>query len=295
MLVTGGAGFIGSHLVDALLARGDDVRILDDLSSGRLDSLAGALDRVEFVEGSILDGALVEELAERCSAVVHLAAIASVPRSIAEPELVRRVNVEGSKVVAEATRRAGACLVFASSSAVYGEAGEEPLGEERDPNPMSPYAEQKLEGEALAHDGASLRFFNVYGPRQDPRSDYAAVIPAFLHGTFRGEPLTIYGSGDQTRDFVFVEDVVRAVLLALDSRRVGLVANVASGVRTSVNHLADLVEHVTGSKPLRTYLPARKGDVQHSVGDPSLAARVLGFRAESGLEAGLRRCLAALA
>ncbi|MCA1946993.1 MAG: SDR family oxidoreductase [Armatimonadetes bacterium] len=299
-LVTGGAGFIGSHIVDALLARGNRVVVLDDLSSGSLDNLAHCRDRVEFVQGSIADADLVARLAEGCRGIFHLAAVVSVPQSVEEPLPVDRVNTHGTLCVLEAARRAGARVVFSSSAAVYGDDPELPKTERSRTEPISPYGVQKLAGEKYLFaynrlhgvEGVALRYFNVFGPRQNPRSMYSGVITLLTLKALRGEPLTIFGDGSQTRDFVYVRDVVAANLLAMDAADApGLVVNVGTGRATSVLELAETIRREARSGSEIVFGPPRPGDILHSRSDPSLAERAIGFRAAVPLAQGLREAI----
>lgn len=298
-LVTGGAGFIGSHLVDALLERGARVRVLDDLSSGRRENLD--LSTVDLIQGSILDSAAVQDAIAGCDAVFHLAAIASVQRSVEDPLGTGRVNSEGTLIVAEAAAREGAKIVLSSSSAVYGNPARLPVDETFLPETRSPYAAQKLASEAYllalhATKGlraVSLRYFNVYGPRQDPNSEYAAVIPKFVTRALGGRPLLIFGDGGQTRDFVYVTDVARANLLAYDSAlEAGEVVNIGSGRSLTVLELAQKVRDVTGTGVEILHEPARAGEVRLSSGDVSRAFREIGFRNAVEIEEGLARICA---
>lgn len=291
LLVTGGAGFIGSHLVDAFVARGDSVVVLDDLSTGTLENLAEVRDRIELVHGSVQDREAVRDLVQKVDAVCHLAAISSVQVSVREPERSEAVNVEGTKVVCEEASAFGKPVLFASSSAIYGDGPPRLRSESDEPCPATPYARQKLTGEEIVRasgNGLSLRFFNVYGPRQNPASDYAAVIPKFLSGCREGRPLTIFGDGSQTRDFVHISDVVKAMLAALDQARwTGEAINVATGKAITILDLAQRMQVATGSAVGVAFAPARNGDVQHSCGDPRLARAMLEFHAQMGIDRGL--------
>lgn len=291
--ITGGAGFIGSNLAEAL-ADGDEVVVVDDLSSGRRENLAG-LD-VELVEGSILDLDLLRGAFEGCACVFHMAAIASVQRSVEDPIQTSRVGVEGTLNVLVAARDAGAeKVVFASSAAVYGDSPLLPKREDMRPEPKSPYAVSKLAGEGfcLAFNevygmkNVALRYFNVYGPRQDPNSEYAAVIPKFVSAYLEGRAPVIFGDGVQTRDFVYVRDVVRANILASEAGVPG-VYNIASGTRTSLNELSEIIKRITGSKIDPIYSEARAGDIRDSVADITNAEE-MGYSPEYSLERGLQK------
>ncbi len=296
-LVTGGAGFIGSALVRELLAAGRTVRVLDDLSTGRRENLTG-LD-IELVQGDIGCPDTVERCMEDVRAVYHLAAIASVPRSVDEPAFSTRVNVEGFVNVLEAARRrTGVRVVFASSSAIYGNDGPFPKEEAHAPHPASPYALQKLVGEQYAAVYAELhglqtvclRLFNVFGPRQRPDSDYAAVIPAWIHALDHAGTLRVFGDGEQTRDFVFVEDVARAFRKGgeLDAPGTCSIFNVATGVRSSLLDLVHALGSASGRKPDVSHEPARDGDVKHSWAAVAAAQRALGWHAQVDLRVGLQ-------
>lgn len=295
VLVTGGAGFIGSHLCEALVAGGHEVRVLDDLSSGKLENLSAVRDRISFREGSITDAPLVREMAAGCSCVLHLAAIVSVPRSMSEPLLTHEVNATGTLAVLEAAKAAKARFVFSSSAAVYGNTLNVPIRENEPKRPVSAYGAQKLYGEHLARCAAiggleayCLRYFNVYGPRQDPSSPYSGVISIFADRAMRGEPLTVYGDGLQTRDFVHVSDVVRANLLAMAaSTPDGSGLNVGTGVPTDLLQLAKLVFTAAGHASEVVHAPDRLGDIRDSYCAPSLSEERLGFRAATPLSVGL--------
>ena len=298
-LVTGGAGFIGSHLVEALVARGARVRVLDDFSTGRWENLASVRGRVEVVEGDVRDRTVVMRAVEGADVVAHLAAVASVPASLEDPAMVWAVNVEGTLNTLEAAREQGVRrFVFASSAAVYGDHTDLPLEEDLPPRPLSPYAASKAAGEALcvayhASYGVptvALRFFNVYGPRQDPHSPYSGVISIFVDRMRRGLPPVIYGDGHQTRDFVYVADVVEAVLRAAEREEaVGEVFNIAGGRQTSVLELVKVLNHVLGTHLEPAFAPPRPGEVRHSLADVQRVRETLGWAARVGLEEGLGR------
>ncbi|MHC4165037.1 MAG: SDR family oxidoreductase [Planctomycetota bacterium] len=298
-LVTGGAGFIGSHLVERLVADGWSVRVLDDFSSGREEHLVHVAGQVDVVRGDVRDARAVDAAVRGAEVVFHQAAIPSVPLSIAEPIRTQAVNVEGTLRVLEAARRAGTRrVIYAASCAVYGDAPELPKRETLPPHPLSPYALQKYAGEAYCRlyaelrglETMALRYFNVYGPRQDPKGDYAAVIPRFITACLAGAAPRIYGDGEQTRDFVMVDDVVRASLLAADAARASAaVCNVASGRRTRLNELLDLVRAHTGAEVEARYDPPRPGDVRDSVACLDRARDLLGYAPGVDLDEGLRR------
>lgn len=303
-LVTGGAGFIGGHLVASLVRDGWQVRVLDDLSSGNAANLAGVEDDVEFVRGDIRDEAVLGGAVEGAERVWHLAAVASVERCLHEPVETHDVNATGTLQVLEASRKAGVPrVVFASSCAVYGDLGDDEAAETSPPAPLGPYALHKYMGEIYCRqytklrglDTAALRFFNVYGPRQDPASVYAAVVPKFAAACLAGEAPTVHGDGEQTRDLVMVEDVVRALRRAADSPgAVGRVCNVGTGRRTSVNQLLNQLIEITGSEVVPTHTPARAGDLRDSVASLTAAREHLGFEASVDLASGLRRTVEAM-
>lgn len=296
-LVTGVAGFIGSHLADALLERGHRVVGLDDLSSGNRANLPDD-DAFEFVEGDVRSSDAVREAVEGVDYVFHQAAETSVQRSIEEPTQTTEVNCLGTTRLIDAAADAGVKkIVVASSAAVYGsQEPPPPLSEDVDVSPESPYALSKLWTEEIASqhdslrglDAVALRYFNVYGPRQDPEGEYAAVIPKFVSLMKDGERPTVYGDGEQTRDFVYVRDVVEANLRAAESDFHGDVVNVASGERTSVNELIHILNDVLGTELEPVYGDPRPGEVRHSVADVSKAREVLGFAAKTGFKQGLR-------
>lgn len=308
-LVAGGAGFIGSHLCDALLAGGRRVRVLDDFSSGRLAHLAPAQRGValEIMEGDAADPAAAAAACAGVERIFHLAARASVPWSVAHPREALRANHGTTLALLEAAAAAGArVFIFSSSSAIYGERPELPKREDQEPDPRSPYAEHKLLGEtalrAAAGRGlaaASLRYFNVFGPRQDPSSPYSGVISIFARHALAGTRPTLHGDGGQTRDFVAVADVVRANLLAaarapLAGDDPAPVLNVGRGESTSILELWRRVCAAAGRNPAPEpeFGPPRAGDVRHSRADCARAAALLGWRAEIGLEDGLKLTLA---
>jgi UDP-glucose 4-epimerase len=302
-LVTGGAGFIGSHMVEALVERGECVRVLDDFSTGKRENLAAVTDRIELLEGDVADPATVERAVVGCDYVLHLAAVASVQASLEDPRRTHRVNAGGTLNVLQAARRAGVRrIVFASTTALYGDHTALPLREELPPRPLSPYAASKLAGEAYCRafhisyglPTVALRFFNVYGSRQDPSNPYSGVISIFAARMARGKRPTIYGDGKQTRDFVYVADVVRAVLLACEcDAAVGGVFNVARGTQMSILQLAAELNQVLGTDLAPTFAPARAGEVRFSQGDASRAQEVLEWAAQVPLQEGLSRLLSA--
>lgn len=298
-LVTGAAGFIGSHLCRRLVAEGDDVVGLDDLSDGRIENLADVPD-VDFVEADLRDEELVRRAAANCSAILHQGAMRSVPRSIEQPEKTTDVNVRGTLNVLLAARDAGATVVFASSSSVYGDQDRFPLREEMEPRPRSPYAASKLAGEGYCRawwlsfgvPTVALRYFNVYGPRQDPENEYAAVIPRFVMACLDGKRPIIHGDGEQSRDFSFIDDVVDANLLAAaapDDAR-GRVLNVGGGrTPTSINEVLAFVARYTGASPDPVLEPTRPGDVRRTEADIELARRLIDYDPKVTIEEGILR------
>lgn len=292
-LVTGGAGFIGSHLVRRLSAHGP-VTVLDDLTTGKQDNLTG-LD-CAFLRGSILDPAPLAEACAGATHVFHLAALVSVPESIGHPARCREINIEGTRRVLAAAAHARAHrVVLASSCAVYGDEPTMPKTENSVVAPTSPYAASKLAAEKLCAQAlistVALRFFNVYGPRQDPHGPYAAAVPKFLEAAQAGAPLTVFGEGRQTRDFVYVEDVTAALEHAALSPGMAGVYNVASGRSVSVLQLAELMVALTGLRSEIRHAPARAGDILHSSASID-KIRATGWQPRLDLEAGLQKILA---
>lgn len=291
-IVTGGAGFIGSHIAEALADR-HEVVVVDDFSTGHPENLRGF--DVTLVEGSVTDLSLLKEVFAGADGVFHEGAIASVPKSVADPLATHQANLTGTLDVLLAAREAGVRkVVFASSSAVYGESPELPKQESMLPEPLSPYAVSKLAGEHYAAafsrlyglQAVCLRYFNVFGPRQDPSSPYSGVISIFADRILAGKPLTIYGDGEQTRDFVYVADVVRANLKAMEGDTGG-VFNIARGRTTTLNALAETMMRTAGRSVEIRHAEERAGDIRHSYADIARAEEVLGWKPEWGLEDGL--------
>jgi UDP-glucose 4-epimerase len=300
VLVTGGAGFIGSNVVRALLARGDEVRVLDNFSTGNRANLAGLQRDVELVEGELRSYERVHNAVRGVEIVFHLGALGSVPRSVQDPLTSGAVNVEGTLNVLLAARDESVRrVVFASSSSIYGNQPELPLEESMAPDPISPYGVAKLAAERYcvsfsrvyeALETVVLRYFNVFGPRQDPRSQYAAVVPLFITAIAAGEPVTIFDDGEQSRDFTYVDNVVAANLLAAEADGAsGKIFNISAGAPATVNELANTIGGLLGRAVERTYLPPRPGDLRNSWADVSAAQRVLGYQPSVSLEDGLRR------
>jgi UDP-glucose 4-epimerase len=302
-VVTGGAGFIGSNLVHALLARGDRVRVFDDLSTGRPVNLDDVSRDVELTDGDVRDADAVARAIAGASVVFHQAAIPSVARSVSDPVASNDVNVTGTLNVLVAARdNSVERVVYASSAAVYGNADTLPLLEGMPTRPASPYGVSKLAGERYLEAftrtyglaTVALRYLNVFGPRQNPRSDYAAAIPRFISCMLAGEAPTIFGDGEQARDFVFVDDVVQANLLAADARESawGRVFNVGRGERRTVNELLAAIRTlVPGEHPDPVHAPPRAGEVRDSWSDISAARETLGYEPAVGFEEGLRRTI----
>jgi nucleoside-diphosphate-sugar epimerase len=303
-LVTGGGGFIGSHLVDALLARGSRTRVLDNFATGRRANLAHVADDIELIEGDIQSYERVSKAIADCDVVLHQAALPSVPRSIQDPLTSNATNVIGTLNVLLAARDHGVQrVIYASSSSIYGSTPELPKHEALAAMPISPYATAKLAGENYARsfyevyglETVALRYFNVFGPRQDPESEYAAVIPRFIRRLATGQAPVIYGDGKQSRDFTYVENVVQANLLAIEGHGApGRVYNVACGEQISLIVLAATLNELVGSGITPTFARSRSGDVKHSVADISRAREELGYEPMVPLREGLVRTVEAM-
>lgn len=300
VVVTGGAGFIGSHLVEELVGRGYRIIILDDLSTGKVENIKDLLDveKAEFIKGSIANLPLLRELFRGVDHVFHQAALPSVPRSIENPQASHEVNVSGTLNVLLAARESSVKkVIYASSSSVYGDIPTLPKREDMVPHPLSPYAVTKLTGEYYSQvfhqvyglPTVCLRYFNVYGPRQDPNSQYAAVIPSFIKRALESNPPIIFGDGEQTRDFTFVKDAVEASILAAESDACGLF-NIAQGESITINKLARLVISIVGKKMEPVHQEPRPGDIRHSLADIS-RARAFGYEPRYSLEKGLRETI----
>jgi UDP-glucose 4-epimerase len=299
-LVTGGCGFIGSHLVDALYASGHDVRILDNLSTGKLRHKPRG---VEFVLGDVADAGIVKTAMQGMDGCFHLAAVASVDKSNSDWLGTHRTNLTGTLAVFEAALKAQPkppAVVFASSAAVYGDNPHIPLSEDAATRPLSAYGADKLgcelHGAVARHvhgvPNCGLRFFNVYGPRQDPNSPYSGVISIFCNRLNKGRDITLYGDGLQTRDFIYVGDVVTALRASMDNcSGAGDILNVCTGRATTVRDLAKIVGAILGTKPDIRFAQPRKGDIRNSLGDPTKAQRNLGFIASTDLASGLATTL----
>jgi UDP-glucose 4-epimerase len=301
-LVTGGCGFIGSHLVDALLARGDQVRVLDDLSTGKRENIPA---KVELITGDVADARLVAQAVDGIDGIFHLAAVASVQRSSEDWLGTHRANLTGTITVLNAARptktREALPVVYASSAAVYGDNPAVPLHEKAALRPLSAYGADKLGSELHGQVAWSahgiptlgLRFFNVYGPRQDPSSPYSGVIAIFADRLMNDAAIQIFGDGQQSRDFIYVSDVVAHLLAAMTSLRAeARVVNVCTGRPTTILELADIIARLAGRKARLHHAPARIGDIRTSIGDPSAASQLLGVRATIAIADGLQNTLA---
>jgi nucleoside-diphosphate-sugar epimerase len=298
-LVTGGAGFIGSNIVDELLRRGQSVLVLDDLSTGKKENLVAHGTVAEFQKGSICDFESVRSMCRGMDYVIHLAAQTSVPLSIKQPLETNRVNVDGTLHVFEAARQAGVKrVVFAGSSAIYGETPTLPKEETMIPAPISPYGVAKFVNELYGQvfgrvyglENVSLRYFNVFGPRQEPSSPYSGVLSKFMLAMLRGEPLVIFGDGEQSRDFTYITNVVDATLRACEAPGVsGMAFNVGTGSRITLNQVVQSLGRITGLELRAKYDPPRAGDILHSQASIERARKHLGYAPTVGLEEGLRR------
>ena len=303
-LVTGGAGFIGSAIARALLARGDKVRVLDNFFSGKRENLADVARDVELIEGDVRDGAAVARACAGVEVVFHEAAIPSVPRSLADPLASNDANITGTLNLLHEAKRAGVRrVVYAASSSAYGDTPTLPKIETMTPAPLSPYAVSKLAGEhycavfagAYGLETVSLRYFNVFGARQDPKSEYAAVIPRFVTAGLVGKGVTIFGDGTQSRDFCYIDNTVEANLAAASAPAAGAsgrVFNVACGAATSLNDVVKMIGEALGKSIPVTYAQARVGDVKHSLADIAAARSALGYKAAVSFQEGLRRSIA---
>ena len=301
VLVTGGAGFIGSHIVDALVERGLQVRVLDNLSTGRLENLEQSRNKIDFIETDLTDATAVARAVTGVDCIFHQAALASVPRSVAHPLETHAACATATLTLLAAARKAGVKkLVYAGSSSAYGDQPT-PVKRESDlPLPISPYAVAKLSGELYCHafsamnavETVTLRYFNVFGPRQDPKSEYSAVIPRFITALLAGKAPMIFGDGKQTRDFTFVGDVVHANLLAAEAENVaGRVFNIANGSRTTLLELIAAINKLLGTRIQPKHDDPRSGDIRDSQADITEARKSLGFEPKVSLEDGLRRSI----
>src|SRR3989338_680675 len=298
-LVTGGVGFIGSHIVDALISNGDKVRVIDNFSSGRRENLAGVIDKIELIEGDIRDKGLINKAMAGIDYVLHQAALRSVPKSLEDPELYNDVNINGTLNILNASKRAKVKReVFASSSSIYGERNELPEKEDMYPMLISPYALTKLAGEYYCRifseiygmEAVSLRYFNVFGPRQSLENEYAVVIPKFITCMLKNEQPPVHGDGKQTRHFTFVENVVQANIKAAAFPGVKCeVLNIACGKSYSVLDIIKYVNKILGKKIEPKFTPPRQGDIKDTLADISKAKRLIGYEPKIWFEEGLRR------
>ena len=298
-LVTGGAGFIGSNIVDELVRRGHQVTVLDDLSAGKESNLADVRGKIDLRIGSITDLADVQSACHGADYVIHLAARTSVPRSVQNPVETNHVHIDGTLNVLVAARDAKVRrFVYAASSSAYGETPTLPKTEAMQPNPISPYGITKYVGELYAGvfgrvyglENVCIRYFNVFGPRQDPTSQYSGVLSRFMLAVIEGQPLVVYGDGEQSRDFTFIENIVNETLRACEAKGAsGMVFNGGTGARITLNQVLKLLEKATGKKIQAKYDPPRTGDIRDSQADVSLALKVLGYEPRVHFEEGLQR------
>ncbi|NUN07816.1 MAG: SDR family NAD(P)-dependent oxidoreductase [Ignavibacteriaceae bacterium] len=301
VLVTGGAGFIGSHIVESFVSEGWEVTVLDNFSTGHIDNLGSVQERITIIEGDIRNQKVVDTAIEGASVVIHLAALASVPASFNNPLETYDVNFTGTQIVLDSARRHGVeRFAFASSSAVYGDTEQLPITEKNEDNPLSPYGVSKLLGEKLCRfyftayglKTVIFRFFNAYGPRQNPYSEYSAVIPKFLSLISEGNTPTIFGDGEQTRDFIFIEDLVKAHHLALEAENgFGQPLNLGSGERTSLNELLAMISKQLGKAINVNYTAPRKGDIIHSYCNINLVKELLSFSPSHNMYDGLEKMI----
>ncbi len=299
-LVTGGAGFIGSNIVEKLLSIGEKVRVLDNFSTGKRGNILAFLDRIELVEGDIRSYHIVREALYGVDFVLHQAALPSVPRSIKDPITTNEVNVAGTLNILDAAKNAGIKrLVYASSSSIYGTSASLPTKENMAPDPISPYAVSKLAGEKYCKvffkvfglETVVLRYFNVFGPKQDPTSQYSGVIAKFINAFLNNKPITVYGNGKQSRDFTYVEDVAEANILAANchSNYTGKVFNVARGDRVTLNQMIEVLKEVFNMDNQVSYTDPRTGDVKHSEADVSKIEKELGYKTKIAFKDGLKK------
>ncbi len=298
-LVTGGAGFIGSHIVEGLLERGDEVRVLDNFSTGKEENLKDFRDEIDLIRGDLREQTDLVKATQDIEYVFHQAAFVSVPLSMEDPDQCFEVNVNGTIKLLSAAKESGVKrVVLASSAAVYGDNTAVPLTEAAQLNPLSPYAASKRVGEIYAKiysnllnlDVVALRYFNVYGPRQNPESDYAAVIPIFIKKILEGKKPVVYGDGGQSRDFVYIDDIVQANLLAAESiQAAGKAVNICSGTEINLLQLVDNLSIIFSREVQLSFERERPGDIYRSSGDPALAGEILKFKPQMNIETGLRK------
>lgn len=297
-LVTGGGGFIGSHLVHGFLDQGHSLRVLDDFSSGRRENLADVADKVDILEGDMRDAAVCAQACDGIDVIFHQAAIPSVPVSVEDPVPSHQANITGTfNMLLAAKDKKCRRLIYAASSSAYGESPVSPKHEELKPTPLSPYAVQKLAGELYLRafyecyglETFGIRYFNVFGPRQNPKSQYAAAIPAFVTAILADEPPTVYGDGEQTRDWTYVENVIHANTLAAEAKETrGDVVNAACGEQVSVNTIIARINELLDKDIQPNYFPPRAGDIKHSLADNKLAKDLIGYEPKVLFEDGLR-------
>lgn len=301
-LVTGGAGFIGSHLVEHLVAQGKTVAVLDNLATGKYENIATFSEHITFYQGDVCDDEMVKKALSGVRIVFHQAALASVPRSVKNPWATHRANIEGTlKILLHARDLGVKRVIFAGSSSVYGNSEVLPKVESMKPQPLSPYAVTKLAGESYCQvftnvyglETVTLRYFNVFGPRQDANSEYSAVIPKFIETLRAHRPVVIFGDGEQTRDFNYIDNVVSANLLAAEADDVsGKVINIAGATRITLNQLMVYLQEFVGIQAQIQYAPSRAGDVQHSLADISLARQYLKYEPTIDVRTGLQKTVA---
>ncbi len=300
-MVTGGAGFIGSHIVKQLVKQGEKVRVVDNLSTGNKDNLGSIIKEIEFIEADIRDKAAMEKSVEGADYVLHQAALRSVPRSVDDPFSTNEVNVSGTLNLLLVSAQAKVKrFVYASSSSVYGDSENLPKREEQKPSPVSPYAVSKLSGEYYCRvftrlfglETVSLRYFNVFGPRQDPQSKYAAVIPLFILSALEGKPLEVHGDGQQSRDFTYISNVVEANLLSARIPNVaGKVFNIACGEKYSLLEVVEAISKGLGVKLEKLHTAPRAGDVRHTLADISEAKKLLGYQPKTTFHEGMKKTI----
>jgi UDP-glucose 4-epimerase len=300
-LVTGGAGFIGSNICKKLVSQGCFVRVVDNLLTGKKSNLASVIDKIEFIQADMGDSEVAQSAMKDTDVVLHQGALPSVPRSVDDPAATHRHCVDATFTLLLAARDAGVKrFVYASSSSAYGDTPTLPKVETMPPSPLSPYAVGKLVGEyycSVFHkvfglETISLRYFNVFGPQQDPASQYAAAIPAFVTAILEDEPPTVYGDGEQSRDFTYVDNVVNANLLAASARKTnGEVINIACGQAVTINEIIDMINRLLGKNIKPTYTASRPGDVKHSLADITAAKDLIGFEPVTSFNEGLRKAI----